>query len=857
MKKTYFKYLFSSIKHDFSRLLAIFLIVMLGVGFVVGLMSTTPDLQKTVNNYYSEINFTDIYIQSTLGFTDNDLIDIKANVSDIKSIELSYQMDEETILNDDEILLSRVITRDFENNNSSIDKLTLTEGRFPENNTECVLLDPYDNMTSYSLNDIISIPDPNDSSTYIDLTIVGKVTDGYYLAKQAISSTTMNGNLDAIIYVSEDFSSDYTYTMMKMTFNSSSSLDTFSTEYSSYIDEKVNKIENLSSTLINNRVEEISYDLLLNQVNESYPNLGINTIDRLKELMGTSGPISDYLNEAFNLIKDTINEQNPTWYVLTRDEIQSFYIFNVDSGKVDAIANIFPVFFFAIALLVSITSISRIVNKDRPMMGTLKSLGYSKFGIYFKYFFYGFVFSTLGAIVGSTLGIFVLPIIIWSVYLSLYNLPMLIFTYQYIPIIVFSAIMVCSIVLVVTIITFKSLKEHVSNLLMGKAPLPGKKILLEKIPWLWRKLPFNMKSLFRNVFRFKKNLIMMIIGVGGCSAILLTGFGIQDSLSVLQNNQFTTIIKYDLMLEMSSPNSEINPLEGYDNIKVYTYSASVLDDEDDIPVTIISGDSSLTNFVGFDEGIEFNEDSIIITKQIADLTNKRVNGFVNISLDDYDFETNLNITDITTNYINNYIYMGTNAFNEYFGDLNLIMNGYLGRLNNLTDEEIDHFIDELIANPEYSSLGISVTPTSTLAATYSDILDNLGIIVFILVLLSGALIAIVIYNLTDIIINERIKEIATLRVNGYLLREALYYIYKEIIFMSAIGILIGIGVGVLLHLYVISSIASVGLCFGTSIAWQSYLYSIGLAVLFITLTALVFYPKIKKISMTEALKSVD
>lgn len=160
MKKTYFKYLFSSIKHDFSRLLAIFLIVMLGVGFVVGLMSTTPDLQRTVNNYYNEINFTDIYIQSTLGFTDNDLTDIKANVSDIKSIELSYQMDEETILNDDEILLSRVVTRDFENNDSSIDKLTLTEGRFPENNTECVLLDPYDNMTSYSLNDIISVPDP-------------------------------------------------------------------------------------------------------------------------------------------------------------------------------------------------------------------------------------------------------------------------------------------------------------------------------------------------------------------------------------------------------------------------------------------------------------------------------------------------------------------------------------------------------------------------------------------------------------------------------------------------------------------------------------------------------------------------
>ena len=397
------------------------------------------------------------------------------------------------------------------------------------------------------------------------------------------------------------------------------------------------------------------------------------------------------------------------------------------------------------------------------------------------------------------------------------------------------------------LVAFSALKEHVSSLFAGKAPTAGKKILIERITFLWKHLSFKQKSMLRNVFRFKKNLIMMLIGIGGCTGILLTSFGLKDSLSVIQTTQYNEIIKYDLIVSVNDIND--NPIvEPNESEPIYYLTGEVLSQNENIDVSIMSS-NNLPSYVNLFDN-KFNENSIIVTNQIADQLNLKIGENIVIDCPSQNIFVQLRVNGITTNYINNYIYIGEKAFINYFGSLS--KNAFLVK-NDMTSDELTSYTRELLLNENVTS----ISSTSDIAYTYENILNNLNSIVAILVLLSGALIAVVIYNLTDIIITERIKEIATLRVTGYTRRESLLYIFREIIFMTILGICLGLIIGVFLHKYVMVNITSIGLCFGESIAPLSYLYTIVLALGFMIITTTCFYPKIKKIQMAEALKSVE
>ena len=841
MKKTYWKYVLSSIKKDFTRLLAIFLIVTLGVGFLVGLMSVTPDLQETANNYYLENNLTDVYISSTIGFSKDDDLKIKGLVSGIRKIDNYDQMDQNVYLNNDKKIQGRVIYRTFDEHD--IDKLTLVEGRFPTEPDECVMLDPISSMTKYKINDTVRV----DESIY---TIVGKVSDPYYMSDAPEQTIIGNGILDSIIYINEEYNLTPTYTTIKITFDEARKYSTFSNEYTDFIHKKQAEIDLISQSIIEDRVKEVKSQLtegvklyLLEELKKEFPNISASEqimndiLDAIAQTESFQKMVDDEFNERFG---------TPKWYILSRSEIPSAYMFKLDSNKIDSIAKIFPVFFYLITLLVCIASITRIVNNDRQYMGTLKSLGYKKITIYKKYLFYGILTSVLGSIIGSIFGIFVLPFIVHGVYCSLYNLPKIIFTFPTAVVFGYSSIMIALILLTIILITHGCLKEHVSSLLTGKAPVAGKKILLEKIPWLWSRLKFRSKSMLRNVFRFKKNLIMMLIGVGGCTGILLTSFGIKDSLNVLNTDQYTTILKYDLVVNVN--NIEENPIKDYVNSPIYYYNSKVLDNKDNLDVTLLSS-NDMPSYVGFDEGINFNDSSVIVTKQIADDLNLEIGNKITLDIRNGQF-MQLQITGITTNYIENYVYVGEKQFKKSFPTLE--KNAYIVKTG-LQGDELDTYIRSLV-NLENVKGVKSVTQSKE---TYESILNNLNAIVLILVLVSGTLIAVVIYNLTDIMITERFKEIATLRVLGYQRREALFYIFKEIVFMSIFGILFGLGFGVFLHHFVILRIVSAGLTFGMTIHWTSYIYTTLLTILFITLTSFVFYPRIVKIKMAEALKSVE
>lgn len=851
MHNKFFKYILKSIKTDLSRLIAICLITFLGIGFLVGLMSSPKDLKSSINCYYEQSNLMDIYIQSTIGFNTNDIDFLKENIEGISDIEGYYQNDVYAYIDGTKIQ-ARIIYKSFDEN--SIDKLELVDGNFPDKKNSCVMLSPKDSMVDSSLGSELTIDNEK-------FEIVGKVNDPFYLANQPEKTLIGSGTLDGVFYIDSKFNSIKDITTIKICFEDAKSYNTFTNEYTNYINNIADSINNFADDRIELRKETIKKELskqiedkmlqeIKNQVLEILPSLSesevLNKIlDSVKNSQMFQDSLKETTNEKFNeLIKDLPLK----WFVLTRNQIPSYVIAKADIEKINTVSNILPVFFFLIALLVSITSITRIVQKDRIYIGTLRSIGYSKNKIYVKYLIYGLLSSLIGCVIGAAIGTFILPLAIMQIYRTLYDIPQLIFEFDYASVLFFSSLMILMIVGAALLIVHSNLKENVSSLLVGKAPVAGKKILLEKIPFIWNHISFKQKSMLRNVFRFKKNLIMIVVGIGGCTGLLLTSFGLRDSIGAIQNKQYGQIINYDLIVNTKNVNE--NPIDdSIKNTSIYYFNGTVLDKDENIPISLISSDN-LNDYIGFSGENMFNENSIIITKQIADEIGLSKGDMITIDLDNKDTFKQVRITGITDNYINNYVYMGESAYKNCFGAEN--KNAYIVKTN-FSEEALKEYTRELLNNKNVTS----VVSTNDMKVTYDNVLNNLTSIVIILVLLSGALIAVVIYNLTDIIVNERIKEIATLRVTGYTRRETLNYIFREVLFMSAIGILVGLALGVGLHQFVMSSITSLGLRFGMSIEPLSYLYTILLAFGFVILTAICFYPKIKNIQMAEALKSVE
>lgn len=872
--KTYFKYLFKSIKENFSRLCAISLIILLGTGFIVGLQSSGPDLKATINSYFNETNFYDISIQSNIGLNSNSEYIIKDEIDDIERIDSFYQVDQFVYKNETK-QEGRIIYKDLVN--SGIDEFNLIDGRMPRYEDECLVLQTY-NESNFEISDIITFNDYN-------FRVVGIVKDPSYLSHNVETTTIGSGNLDGVIYIDsgiQKIGEFETPTIIKMTFKKENIESTFDESYDKFIDDKVEEINDLKEEIIEDQtqylkdeikveVEKVAEKQMRNELKEQIPNITDAMLDLLINSYKEGDDFKNLVNEQTETqFNEMFAETTPSLYVLTRDENQSYATFKIDSDKIVALAAVFPIFFYGIALLVSITSVTRLVNKDRSQIGTLKSLGYSKRKIYGKYLFFGLLTSIIGTLFAIATGLFLLPTVIINIYGSLYNIFNIVFVFDTFSVLLSSLLMIVLIILTIAVISFNVLKENSASLLIPKAPKAGKKILLERITFIWKLLKFKTKSMLRNVFTFKKNLIMMLIGIGGCTAILLTAFGLSDSLSVINTDQFEKIIKYDFVAQTNNIEESKKLFDEDDFLTISSLyyeidinkNSSIFKDyskDDDVEAYLLGGDENLKDVIGFDESIKFDDDSVIISKQISQLLNIENGDYIYINITPSLYSSNsfeeyenvpLKVNGITTNYVSNYLYIGKNVFKDNFSKLNI---NSLLISTDLKGTELDDFINKISDDPLITSLSTTYSTRNI----YSNILNNLTSVVILLVFLSGALIFVVIYNLVDINIDERVKEIATLRVNGYTKGESLYYIYKEIIFMSVIAILIGLLLGYFLHIFVINTISSVGLFLGDTIFYQSYLYTIAIVVIFIAITALIFIPKINKIKMNEVLKSVD
>lgn len=842
MRRVYKKYFLHSLRQEKSRIFSIIAIVGLGIGFLVGLLSSTPDLYQSVDTYLHQLNTQDIYIKSNLGFSEEVADELRAQIPDVSAASMKAELEETGYFNSRSETALLIYQR---MDSDAVNQVSLVSGRMPEAPNECLSLSGNPYLSAHAVGDVVSF-------AFGEYEIVGLVHDPLYLTKQEVISSASNQKIRSIFYLDSALENDapdtYTITDLCFRFGDLSDENVFEEAYREKVAEKAEEIEAL---IEQNQYEEkngrsILQKAIETEIRKKFQEQGISSsqIDALMETEMIRLQVEKAVDEQYEVLTETVT---PQFYVLTHEEMADLKGFDSNAEKVALIATVFPVFFFAIALLVSLSSFSRIVSKDRALIGTFKALGYSSAQIYRKYVWIGFGACLIGCVSGVAIGIFLLPFIIYTVYTSLYLLPAIQFTFQFGYIFGISALMTLSVLAVAVCSVRKYLKLNTAELLHDRTMKPGKKILLERIPFLWKRFSFKIKSMFRNIFRFKKNLIMMLLGVGGCSAILIAGFGIDNSIGSLTQKQFSDIQQYNLIIQTS----ELQ-LEGLDaQMPVVFYEGGSVNGDKEYGVNLLGGSGELTDMIRFldlsGNPMEFQADSCFVSRQIAEeLDLKGGTGFVYAyNRSEYAFT----VSGIVENYIGNWVYIGEGIVGKAES---LEYNAVLA-YQDFTGIDAEAFLDRL---HQYDGVQQILYSAQTMAM-YSSLTENLKGIVAILIIVSGLLAITVIYNLVDINMNERIKEIATLRVVGYQKPEVVMYIFREIFVMSLLGFCIGVGFGVLLHRFIMSFISSPGLIFPMVIAPLSYVYTGLLTLLFSLIVVIIFSPKILRINMTEALKSVE
>ena len=557
-----------------------------------------------------------------------------------------------------------------------------------------------------------------------------------------------------------------------------------------------------------------------------------------------------------------------SWYVLDRHKQISFADYEATTKSVDSIATVFPIFFFLVAALVCLTTMTRLVAEQRGNIGTYKALGYDNRSIAIKYVLYAGAASALGAVAGFLIGMHIFPKVIYQSWLLKYTMPQLQYVSQ-LPLIIISLIMGISVTTVTAYLACnKELIEMPSLLMRPKAPKAGKIIMLERIAFLWKHLSFSQKVTARNLFRYKKRFFMTIIGIAGCTALLLAGFGLNNSISQVVNRQFKEIFAYDLNLRYvagvtdEGKNEVIGILENEPEVASYMtdteLNATCKSTGNEISSTLIvvTDPAQLANFITLrnsnsQEPIPLPNDGVVITEKLSKQLGIGIGDA--FELDNSDgARKKVRVAAITENYVFHYIYM-TDAYYHEIYRLAPKPNSLMIKLSSDLSETEDRIASTLIDNENVASVQFY----STIATNFADTVKSLNSIVIVIIACAGLLAFIVLYNLTNINICERLREIATIKVLGFFNREVHSYVFRENLLLTIIGALIGLGLGIVLHRFIMVSIEQDGIMFGHYIHEFSYGYALVITIAFAEFVSLFMSRRLKGIPMVESLKSVE
>ncbi len=572
------------------------------------------------------------------------------------------------------------------------------------------------------------------------------------------------------------------------------------------------------------------------------------------------------LNDAEEQVDDITSGE---WYVLDRGSVVSMVMFEQNIDRIESIARIFPLFFFLVAALVASTTMTRMVEENRTQMGTFKALGYSDREITAKYMVYGITAGLLGCIVGMLLGFYGLPAVIWFAYSTVFDLPT--FQLRIYPILaVMSVLISTSVVGFTTLGACRvSLREKPAALLLPRAPAAGKRIFLERIGPLWRRMSFSQKTTARNLFRYKKRFYMTVLGVAGCTALLLIGFGLQDSIVEIVSRQYGTIQKADLTISLSSDKALdlegglTDTLAGRDEVEswgtFYTRTVSVSDTRNgsnELSVTLVAAEApqKLTEYFTlesrFGGELPFTDGSVVLSEKTAEM--------LGLSAGDTfwvqgtgDTRVELTLTGVAKNYLGAYLYVTQKTLDR------LVTDPTWNTVYAVTSCETDtqrETLSTILLGCNYVS---STSFTSDTAAMYDSTITCINYVVLLIIACAAALAAVVLYNLISVNIGERKKELATIKVLGFFDKEVYRYIFREIELLSVIGAVLGLLIGAPLHQFVIRTVESEQMMFIRMLEPTSFLYSVALTLLFTVVVCRMMRRQVRNISMVESMKAPE
>ena len=559
------------------------------------------------------------------------------------------------------------------------------------------------------------------------------------------------------------------------------------------------------------------------------------------------------------------------WYVLDRSSTVSFVTFEQYADRMDAIARVFPVFFFLVAALVASTTMTRMVDENRLQMGTLKALGYSNVSIAGKYLLYGIAASVLGSIVGIAVGFVVFPTIFWYAYRTMmFSIPT--FTLHFYPGLALGSMALSAAVIGLATLQAcrASLKEKSAALLLPRAPVAGKRILLEYLTPLWKRMSFSQKTTARNLFRYKKRFFMTVLGVAGCTALLLIGFGIQDSLLPMLTKQTTELTHADLTISLSDEkaltmeNGLADLLDSSSGItswgRYYTKSVTLYNDageKETVSLVAAADESQMTEYFTFrtrqgHKAIAFDDSSVILTEKTAEKLGLSVG-------DSFEVETadggrrSLTLTGITENYVFTRLYLSQAQLKTLNGGALPAWNAVYGQTDCPTDTARASLSSAILACNYVSSVSFIEDTTQM----FDGLIGCLNYVVMLVIVCAAALAAVVLYNLISVNLGERKKELATIKVLGFYDKEVYRYIFREIDLLSLIGSLVGLVVGIPLHQFIIRTVEMDQMMFIRSIAPRSFVFSVALTMLFNFAVCLLMRRHVRQISMVESMKAPE
>ena len=571
--------------------------------------------------------------------------------------------------------------------------------------------------------------------------------------------------------------------------------------------------------------------------------------------------------------REITNMEVPVWYVLNRDSVESYLSYKNDAQSIGAIGTVFPIIFFLVAALVSLTTMTRMVEEQRTQIGTLKALGYSKFSIVSKYLRYATLASVIGSVIGVFAGEYTIPsLMVWAYKLVYYNLGNAVITLNAEHGVTAAVIAIFCTTFAAFAACYKELKSVPAQLMRPEAPRAGKRTLIERISFIWDRLNFGQKSAMRNLFRYKKRFLMTLFGVGGCMALLLVGFGVRDSVSAMADKQYGEVFNYsgivsvDTTLTRAQRRTLLSNISDISDITEYTQatrtmvygtgeSAKNLQNEKNAYLVVPRDVDGFPSYVRLQEraGLitPLTDEGVIITEKYADLLGVSVGDSIFIRLGEADaYSKEVKVTGITENYIFNYIYMTPNLYQSIYGsaaEINILM---FKTANNANTEDISTRL--------LSINGVnSVTMNEDELGELNTVINNLYFIVIVMIIAAAILAFVVIYNLNNINISERRRELATLKLLGFYNGELAQYVYRENVILTLLGTLLGVGLGIVLHQFVMVTVETDVYMFGRELEPLSIVIAAVLTIIFAMIVNSIMYFKLKKVNMIESLKSVE